>query len=147
MTHILVLNGPNLNLLGTREPHIYGGATYGDLEKRLQNTAGDLGIKVTTHQSNHEGEIITQIQNARTTADAIVINPAGYSHTSVAILDALSAVGLPVVEVHISNIHARDEFRHHSYVSRVANAVICGFGIQGYDYALAHALTLTKESK
>ena len=133
---VLVLNGPNLNMLGTREPEIYGAQTLGDIEKLCQSTAQSLGLKVDFRQSNHEGELVTWIQDARKTADAIIINPAAYSHTSVAIHDALKAVGLPVVEVHLSNIHQREAFRHHSFVSAVAYGVICGFGALGYSLAL-----------
>jgi 3-dehydroquinate dehydratase II len=136
---VLVLNGPNLNMLGTREPEIYGAQTLGDIEKLCQSSGQALGLKIDFRQSNHEGELVTWIQDARKTADAIVINPAAYSHTSVAIHDALKAVGLPVVEVHLSNIHQREAFRHHSYVSAVAYGVICGFGALGYSLAL-HAL-------
>jgi 3-dehydroquinate dehydratase-2 len=136
---VLVLNGPNLNLLGMREPDIYGHTTLSDIDA-LCHTAGDeLGLAVDFRQSNHEGELVTWIQEARGTADAILINPAAYSHTSVAIHDALKAVGLPVAEVHLSNIHQREPFRHHSYVSAVAYGVICGFGAAGYRLAL-HAL-------
>ena len=133
---VLVLNGPNLNLLGTREPDIYGAETLQDVEALCQRTGEEFGLTVVFRQSNHEGELITWIHEARQTADAIVINPAGYSHTSVAIHDALKGAGLPVVEVHISNIHQRESFRHHSYVSAVAFGVICGFGVNGYRMAL-----------
>jgi len=136
---VLVLNGPNLNMLGTREPEIYGAQTLGDIEKLCQSSGQALGLKVDFRQSNHEGELVTWIQDARKTADAIIINPAAYSHTSVAIHDALKGVGLPVVEVHLSNIHQRETFRHHSFVSAVAYGVICGFGALGYSLAL-HAL-------
>ena len=133
---VLVLNGPNLNLLGTREPDIYGAETLGDVEALCRRTGDEFGLTVDFRQSNHEGELITWIHEARGTADAIVINPAGYSHTSVAIHDALKGVGLPVAEVHISNIHQRESFRHHSFVSAVAFGVICGFGVTGYRMAL-----------
>ena len=136
---VLVLNGPNLNLLGTREPGIYGAATLKDVEHLCAATGKELGLTVDFRQTNYEGEMVTWIQDARKTADAILINPAAYSHTSVAILDALKAVGLPVIEVHLSNIHQREPFRHHSYVSSVAFAVICGLGMAGYKFAL-HAL-------
>lgn len=133
---VLVLNGPNLNLLGTREPDIYGAETLQDVEALCRRTGDEFGLAIEFRQSNHEGELITWIHEARGTADAIVINPAGYSHTSVAIHDALKGVGLPVAEVHISNIHQRESFRHHSYVSAVAFGVICGFGVAGYRMAL-----------
>ena len=133
---VLVLNGPNLNMLGTREPQTYGSQTLADIEKLCKSEGKALGLAVTTKQSNHEGELVTWIQEAMGKFDAIVINPAAYSHTSVAIHDALRAVALPVVEVHLSNIHQREEFRHHSYVSPVAFGVICGFGATGYKLAL-----------
>lgn len=134
---ILVLNGPNLNLLGVREPATYGTQTLAGIDKLCKAEGKALGLTVTTRQSNHEGELVTWIQEAMGKFEAIVINPAAYSHTSVAIHDALRAVGLPVVEVHLSNIHAREPFRHHSYVSSVALGVICGFGAAGYKLALS----------
>ena len=135
---IYVLNGPNLNLLGTREPHVYGHATLADVEKLCQATARRHGFAVVFRQSNHEGQIVDWINEARSEkASGLIINPAGYTTTSIAILDALLAMEAPVIEVHISNIHAREEFRHHSYVSKAARAVICGFGIDGYALAIA----------
>ncbi|MBD8064720.1 type II 3-dehydroquinate dehydratase [Devosia sp. PTR5] len=136
---VLVLNGPNLNLLGTREPGIYGAETLADVEELCRRAGHDLGLQVDCRQSNHEGELVTWIQDARESADGILINPGAYSHTSIAIPDAMKAVGLPVAEVHISNIHQREPYRHHSYVSAVAFGVICGFGTLGYRLAL-HAL-------
>jgi 3-dehydroquinate dehydratase-2 len=133
---VLVLNGPNLNLLGTREPGIYGASTLEDVENSCEATGRELGLTIDFRQSNHEGELVSWIQEAQGSADAILINPAAYSHTSVAIHDALKAVGLPVAEVHLSNIHQRETFRHHSYVSAVADGVICGFGITGYRLSL-----------
>jgi 3-dehydroquinate dehydratase-2 len=134
---IYVLNGPNLNLLGTREPEIYGHTTLADVEKLCRVTAKRHGLAVKIRQSNHEGEIVDWIQEARTEkAVGLVINPAGYTTTSVAILDALLSMEAPVIEVHISNIHARESFRRRSYVSRTERAVICGFGIQGYALAI-----------
>jgi 3-dehydroquinate dehydratase II len=133
---VLVLNGPNLNMLGTREPATYGTETLADIEKMVEAEAKALGLTVTARQSNHEGELVTWIQEALGKFEAIVINPAAYSHTSVAIHDALRAIGLPVIEVHLSNIHAREPFRHHSYVSPVATGVICGLGSAGYRLAL-----------
>jgi 3-dehydroquinate dehydratase II len=133
---VLVLNGPNLNMLGTREPATYGTETLADIEKMVKAEGKALGLSVTARQSNHEGELVTWIQEALGKFEAIVINPAAYSHTSVAIHDALRAVGLPVVEVHLSNIHAREPFRHHSFVSSVAMGVICGLGAAGYRLAL-----------
>src|SRR6185312_6198489 len=134
---VLVLNGPNLNMLGTREPHIYGAESLADVEALCHRTAEETGLSVDFRQSNHEGELVTWIQEARGTADAILINPAAYSHTSVAIHDALRMLEVPIIEVHLSNIHAREAFRHHSYVSAVATAVICGLGPQGYRLAIA----------
>ena len=134
---VYVLNGPNLNLLGSREPEIYGRATLADVEKLCRATAKQHGLAVEFRQSNHEGEIIDWIQEARAKkAAGLVINPAGYGHTSVAILDALAALEVPVIEVHISNIHAREVFRRRTYVSQVARAVLCGFGIHGYALAI-----------
>ena len=134
---VYVLNGPNLNLLGSREPEIYGRATLADVEKLCRATAKQHGLAVEFRQSNHEGEIIDWIQEARAEkAAGLVINPAGYGHTSVAILDALAALEAPVIEIHISNVHARESFRRRTYVSRVARAVLCGFGIHGYALAI-----------
>ncbi|MBR1777057.1 MAG: type II 3-dehydroquinate dehydratase [Alphaproteobacteria bacterium] len=139
MHRILVINGPNLNMLGTRQPEIYGADTLADIEAACREKAVGLNAEIEFCQSNYEGEIVTWIQQARGNFDAIVINPAAYSHTSVAIMDALLAVDLPVIEVHLSNIHRRDEFRHLSYVSKAASGVICGFGKQGYLLALEAA--------
>lgn len=136
MNKILIINGPNLNMLGTREPEVYGYETLADIAAMCQAEAQGLGVEVDFRQSNAEGQIITWIQEARGVFNGIIINPAAYTHTSVAIMDALLAVNLPVVEVHLSNIHKREEFRHHSYVSRMAKGVICGFGSQGYVLAL-----------
>jgi 3-dehydroquinate dehydratase II len=134
---VYVLNGPNLNLLGSREPEIYGRATLADVEKLCRATAKQHGLGIEFRQSNHEGAIIDWIQEAGAkTAAGLVINPAGYGHTSVAILDALAALDVPVIEVHISNIHAREPFRRRTYVSQVARAVLCGFGIHGYALAI-----------
>ncbi len=133
---ILVLNGPNLNLLGTREPAVYGTGTLDDLETLCAETAEGLGVSIDFRQSNHEGELITWIQEARASAAGLIINPAGYSHTSIALMDALAALDIPVIEVHLSNIHKREPFRQHSYVSRAATGVICGLGFAGYRLAL-----------
>jgi 3-dehydroquinate dehydratase II len=135
-TTILVLNGPNLNLLGVREPSIYGSDTLSDIEETCLERAAELGIAIDFRQSNHEGQLVDWIQEARASAHGIIINPAGYTTTSVAILDALIAAELPVIEVHLSNIHRRETFRHHSYVSRAATGVICGLGAHGYVLAL-----------
>ena len=137
MAHrVLVLNGPNLNMLGTREPQTYGSQTLADIEAMVAAEGRELDIAVTCRQSNIEGELVTWIQQALGQFDAIVINPGAYSHTSIAIHDAIRAVGLPVVEVHLSNIYTREPFRHHSYVSPVALGVICGLGATGYRLAL-----------
>jgi 3-dehydroquinate dehydratase II len=134
---IYILNGPNLNLLGTREPDKYGHATLAELEKLCHETSARHGLTAEFRQSNHEGEIVDWIQEAAASkAVGIIINAAGYTTTSVAILDAILAVQLPVIEVHITNIHARESFRQNSYLSKVAKAVICGFGIEGYVLAI-----------
>jgi 3-dehydroquinate dehydratase II len=134
---IYVLNGPNLNLLGTREPEKYGHATLADVERLCREAAARFGLAVEFRQSNHEGAIVDWIQEAaQKKALGVVLNPAGYTTTSVAILDAILAAAIPVIEVHITNIHARESFRHDSYVSRVARAVICGFGVDGYRLAI-----------
>lgn len=133
---ILVINGPNLNMLGIREPSIYGKQDFAALEDFIRASASELGHKVTLFQSNHEGELVDMIQSAYGVFDGIVINPAAYTHTSVAILDALKAVGIPTVEVHLSDIHSREAFRQHSYVSLVAVKTVCGLGFEGYRKAL-----------
>ncbi len=134
---ILVINGPNLNLLGIREPEVYGKRDYTALCAFIRESAGDLGMEVELFQSNHEGAIVDIIQSAIDGFDGILINPAAYTHTSVAILDALKAVGLPTVEVHLSDISTREEFRHFSYVSLYARKTICGKGFEGYSEGLA----------
>jgi 3-dehydroquinate dehydratase-2 len=139
---IYILNGPNLNLLGLRQPEIYGRATLEDVAEDCAALAEDLGLTIRFHQSNHEGQIVDWIQEARGAGAGIIINPAAYSHTSVAILDALNAFEGPVLEVHISNIHKREAFRHHSFVSARADGVIAGFGIEGYALALRRMKTL-----
>jgi 3-dehydroquinate dehydratase-2 len=133
---ILVLNGPNLNLLGTREPEKYGTSTLADVEQLAMNAAEAHGFTVDCVQSNHEGDLVDAIHGARGTAAGIVINAGAYTHTSVALRDAIAAVQLPAVEVHITNVHQREEFRHHSYLSAVCNAVIVGAGLQGYKLAI-----------
>ena len=133
---ILILNGPNLNMLGIREPDIYGHDTLADIERRCLGKGKSLGLEVTMRQSNSEGDLIDWIHEAVTGWAAIIINPAAFTHTSVAIMDALKLVPCPVVEVHISNIYQREAFRHHSYVSPVADGVICGLGLEGYELAL-----------
>jgi len=142
---VYILNGPNLNLLGKRQPHIYGHETLADLERECHALAVELGLVIRFHQSNREYEIIDWIHEARETADAIVINPAAFTHTSVAILDALNTFDAPVIEVHISNVHRREEFRHHSFVSSRADGVIAGFGTQGYLLALRRVARLIDE--
>jgi len=145
---IYVLNGPNLNLLGTREPQIYGRSTLKDVEKLCGQAAAVHGIAIEFRQSNHEGAIVDWIQEAGAKhAMGIVLNPAGFTHTSVAIHDAIKAVDVPVIETHISNIHAREPWRHRSYVSLVAKAVICGFGITGYALAIDGIAALASTHK
>ena len=133
---ILILNGPNLNMLGVREPNIYGNETLADIEELCNQRAISLGLTVNFKQSNLEGEIVTDIQSAKDVAAGIIINGAGYTHTSVAIFDALKISELPVIELHLSNIHAREEFRHHSYIAKVATGIICGFGAHSYVLAI-----------
>jgi 3-dehydroquinate dehydratase-2 len=134
---ILILNGPNLNMLGLREPAIYGHETLSDIEEACAECGEALGLNIDFRQSNHEGQLVDWIQEARQNADGIILNAGAYTHTSVAILDALAAAELPVIEVHLSNIYRREAFRHHSYVSPIARGVICGFGGHGYELALA----------
>ena len=139
---VFLLNGPNLNLLGKRQPEIYGRETLADVEAAAAALAGELGLSLSAHQSNHEGALVDLIHQAREEAAAIVINPGAYSHTSVAILDALNAFDGVVMEVHISNIHKRESFRHHSFVSARADGVIAGCGTEGYLLALRRIATL-----
>ena len=141
---VYVLNGPNLNLLGKRQPTIYGQETLEDVEASCRRVGAELGLSIEFRQSNREYEIIDWIHEARERADAIVINPAAFTHTSVAILDALHTFEGPIIEVHISNVHKREAFRHHSYVSTVASGVIAGFGVQGYEMALQRVARLTE---
>ncbi|WP_203136703.1 type II 3-dehydroquinate dehydratase [Microbacterium sp. JZ31] len=139
---ILLVNGPNLNLLGTREPGIYGSDTLEDVFDRASAVAKELGFDLRAFQSNHEGALIDVIHEARADCDGIVINPGAFTHTSVALRDALTGVALPFAEVHISNVHAREPFRHHSYLSDVASCVIVGAGVQGYEFAIRRLVTL-----
>lgn len=136
--HVLILDGPNLNLLGQREPAIYGRETLADVEAQARALSTELGLELTFKQSNAEHQLIDWIHAARDTAAGVIINPGAYTHTSIAIHDALKALDCPIVEVHISNIHKREDFRHHSYVSRVADGVIAGLGVHGYLLALRH---------
>jgi 3-dehydroquinate dehydratase II len=146
--NLLLLNGPNLNLLGTREPAIYGGDTLADIEKRLVKQAAAGGAKLATYQSNAESDLVDRIQQAaREQVDFIIINPAAYTHTSVAMRDALAAVHIPFIEVHLSNVFAREAFRHHSYFTDVAVGIISGLGAKGYELALAYALTASDAPK
>jgi 3-dehydroquinate dehydratase-2 len=139
--NILLLNGPNLNLLGTREPEVYGRTTLEDVVTAAREQAQKAGARLSHLQSNHEGELIDRIHAARgEQVDAIIINPGGLTHTSVALRDALAGVAIPFIEVHISNVHAREEFRHHSYLSAIAKGVVCGLGVDGYRAALDFAL-------
>ena len=145
---VYVLNGPNLNMLGVREPEIYGSETLGDLSARTERAGAANGLEIVFRQSNVEGEIVNWVQEARGKAQGIIINAGGYTHTSIAILDALQAVGLPVVEVHLSNIFRRDQFRQHSYVSLAATGLICGLGAKGYELAVeAMADILSKSTR
>lgn len=136
MTALLFLNGPNLNLLGTRQPEVYGHTTLADIETMCQDAARERGVTLAFFQSNHEGALLDQIHAARGTYDGIVLNAGAYTHTSVALMDAISSVAIPTIELHLSNVHARETFRHQSYIARVAVGVICGFGAQGYVLAL-----------
>lgn len=135
---VLVIQGPNLNLLGTREPEVYGNTSLDDIHQKLAKLAGAAGISLETFQSNHEGELIDRVQKAKKDEIGfIIINPGGFTHTSVALRDALAGVAIPFIEVHLSNIHQREEFRKHSYFSDLATGVICGLGAQGYELALS----------
>ncbi len=146
---VLILNGPNLNLLGTREPEVYGRTTLAEIEAACRSRAASLGLDLDFRQSNHEGELVDWIQQARENCAALIVNAAAYTHTSVAILDALSTFSGPVIEVHLSNIFRRESFRHHSFVSPVAHGVVCGFGSLGYELALeaaAHLIGAAREN-
>lgn len=135
--HILILNGPNLNLLGTRQPEVYGTTTLSDIEDACERQAKALGVQISFMQSNHEGALVDAIHAARGTHDGIILNAGAYTHTSIALMDAIASVALPVIELHLSNVHAREEFRHTSYISKVALGVIAGFGAGGYPLALS----------
>lgn len=142
---ILLVNGPNLNLLGTREPEVYGTDTLADVEALVARMAAEFSLDVRAMQSNHEGEIVDAIHEAREDCAAIIINPGAFTHTSIAIRDAVAGVALPTAEVHISNVHAREEFRRHSYLSDIAACVIVGCGVQGYEFAVRRIATLLAE--
>ncbi|MBM3870290.1 MAG: type II 3-dehydroquinate dehydratase [Verrucomicrobia bacterium] len=141
--HILFLNGPNLNLLGQRQPEIYGRTTLADIELKLREMAAKAGVSVDFRQSNHEGELVTWVQEARGNASVIVVNAAAYTHASVALRDAIAAAGVPTIEIHLSNIHAREEFRHRSMIAAVCRGQIAGFGEQSYYLGFQAALQLT----
>ena len=142
---IMILNGPNLNMLGIREPHIYGSTTLDAIKASCEEFAAFAGAQLSFHQSNHEGELVDLIQSARTKADALIINPAAYSFTSIAMFDAMKIFEEPIYEVHISNIHARDEYHRHSKISSAATAVICGLGPHGYIAAMHAAAQMQKK--
>ncbi len=143
---VLVINGPNLNMLGKREPEIYGAQSLDDIISDLDEKSHNMDIALTHIQSNAEFELINAIHNAHQNIDFIIINPAAFTHTSVALRDALLSVSIPFIEVHLSNVHAREQFRHHSYLSDVALGVICGLGSQGYEFALASAATYLQKN-
>lgn len=146
-SRVFVLNGPNLNLLGSREPEIYGATTLADIEAEAKKRGGQLGLEVDFRQTNHEGQLVDWIQEARTKAQGVILNAGAYTHTSVAVHDALKALSIPIIEVHISNPYRREPFRHVSYVSSVATGVICGLGAQGYTLALEAIAKLATPKK
>lgn len=141
MPSLLVLNGPNLNLLGTRQPDVYGRVTLEDIEKMCRSHAKQLGVTLEFAQSNHEGALVDHLHAAKGTHDAVIFNAGAYTHTSVALMDAVSSIELPVIELHLSNVHAREEFRHTSFLAPVALGIICGFGARGYTLAMDAALS------
>jgi 3-dehydroquinate dehydratase-2 len=147
MKPVYVLNGPNLNMLGLREPAIYGAATLGDIEARCRTHAAGLGLSITFRQSNIEGELVSWIQEARENACGIALNAGAYTHTSIALHDALKAAELPAVELHLSNVHQREDFRHHSFIAPAVNGVICGFGPESYVLAISALHSLITANK
>lgn len=144
MISILILNGPNLNLLGTRQPEIYGHTTLGDIETMCKTHAEKIGVRLAFEQSNHEGALVDHIHAARGTHDGIILNAGAYTHTSIALMDAIASAQLPTIELHLSNVHAREDFRHTSYIAKVAVGIICGFGAQGYPLAMGALQTHLK---
>ena len=142
---ILILHGPNLNLLGTREPEVYGSMTLDDINNKMIGLGKELGVEIKCLQSNHEGALIDALHDARTWADGVVFNPGGYTHTSVALRDAIAAIGIPVIEVHLSNVYAREEFRHKSLISAVCKGKVSGFGWRSYELGLRGLMDLLKE--
>lgn len=136
MSSVLILNGPNLNLLGTRQPDVYGHTTLADIETMCMDHGAQIGMDVAFHQSNHEGVLVDHIHAARGTHDGIILNAGAYTHTSIALMDAIASVEIPAIELHLSNVHAREEFRHKSYIAKVCVGIICGFGARGYTLAM-----------
>ena len=136
MSSVLILNGPNLNLLGTRQPDVYGHTTLADIETMCMDHGAQIGMVVAFHQSNHEGVLVDHIHAARGTHDGIILNAGAYTHTSIALMDAIASVEVPAIELHLSNVHAREEFRHKSYIAKVCVGIICGFGARGYTLAM-----------
>lgn len=136
MTSILIMNGPNLNLLGTRQPEVYGRTTLSDVEDQCRQHAEKIGVSVSFFQSNHEGALVEAIHSAKNSQDGIILNAGAYTHTSIALLDALASVEIPAIELHLSNVHAREEFRHKSYIASIVVGLICGFGPHGYVLAM-----------
>lgn len=136
MSSVLILNGPNLNLLGTRQPDVYGHTTLADIETMCMDHGTQIGMDVAFHQSNHEGVLVDHIHAARGTHDGIILNAGAYTHTSIALMDAIASVEIPAIELHLSNVHAREEFRHKSYIAKVCVGIICGFGARGYTLAM-----------
>ena len=147
MMKLLILHGPNLNLLGTRQPEIYGSLTLDDIDTRLVELAGENNVELVCKQSNHEGELIDALHDARTWADGVVFNPGAYTHTSIALRDAISAIGIPVIEVHLSNVYAREEFRHVSMISAVCKGKITGFGWRSYRLGLRALMDLLSDKE